>query len=135
LTHKPGFPIFPFYESKFLSKKLAEFDLKKGDNMKKKTVGLFFGGQSNEADISIISAQNIIKYFDYKKYNLVLVYWHKNNQFYILKNAEKIKNISEKNKINIGDFSKLFDVALPITHGKYGEDGALQGLLEIQKVP
>ncbi len=103
--------------------------------MKKLTVGLFFGGLSNEADISIISAKNIIKYFDYKKHNLVLVYWHKNNQFYILKNAEEIKNVSERTKINVGDFSKLFDVALPITHGKYGEDGALQGLLEIQKVP
>ncbi|MCX5830842.1 MAG: D-alanine--D-alanine ligase [Deltaproteobacteria bacterium] len=103
--------------------------------MKKRTVGLFFGGISNEADISIISAKNIIKYFDYKKYNLVLVYWHKNNQFYILKNAEEINSISEKNNINVGDFSRLFDVALPITHGKYGEDGALQGLLEIQKVP
>jgi len=103
--------------------------------MKKKTVGLFFGGRSNEADISVISARNIIKEFDYKKYNLVLVYWHKDNQFYILKNVEEIKNISKRNKINIGDFSKLFDVALPITHGKYGEDGALQGLLEIQGVP
>ena len=103
--------------------------------MKKRTVGIFFGGLSNEADISIISAKNIIKYFDNKKYNLVLVYWHKNNQFYILKNTEEIKDISEKNKINVGDFSKLFDVALPITHGKYGEDGALQGLLEIQKMP
>ena len=105
------------------------------NNMNKKTVGLFFGGLSNEADISIISAKNIIKSFDYKKYNLVLVYWHTNNEFYLLKNAEEIKNISKANKINVGDFSKLFDVALPITHGKYGEDGALQGLLEIQGVP
>jgi D-alanine-D-alanine ligase len=103
--------------------------------MKKKTVGLFFGGLSNEADISIISAKNIIKYFDYRKYDLVLVYWHKDNQFYTLKDTAEIKNISETNIINVGDFSRLFDVALPITHGKYGEDGALQGLLEIQKVP
>lgn len=103
--------------------------------MKKKTVGLFFGGLSNEADISIISAKNIIKYFDYDKYNLVLVYWHKNKQFYILNNTEEIKNVSEHNKISVDKFSRLFDVALPITHGKYGEDGALQGLFEIQKVP
>jgi D-alanine-D-alanine ligase len=103
--------------------------------VKKKTVGLFFGGLSNEADISIISAQNIIKYFDYKKYDLVLVYWHKDNQFYNLKNAGEIKSISKKNRINADDFTKLFDVALPITHGKYGEDGALQGLFEMQKVP
>ncbi|OPY13202.1 MAG: D-alanine--D-alanine ligase A [Syntrophus sp. PtaB.Bin001] len=103
--------------------------------MKKKTVGLFFGGLSNEAEISIISAKNIIKAFDYKKYNLVLVYWHKNNQFYILENAEEISDISSKNEINARDFLKFFDVAFPITHGKYGEDGALQGLLEMQKVP
>jgi D-alanine-D-alanine ligase len=109
-------------------------DTKRGVIMKKKTVGLFFGGLSNEAEISIISAKNIIKAFDYKKFNLVLVYWHKNNQFYILENAEEISNISGKIEINPGDFSKLFDVAFPITHGKYGEDGALQGLLEMQKM-
>lgn len=103
--------------------------------MTKKRVGLFFGGLSNEAEISIISARNIIKAFDYKKYDLVPVYWHRNNKFYILENADDLIGISEKNEINTGDFSKLFDVALPITHGKYGEDGALQGLLEIQKVP
>jgi D-alanine-D-alanine ligase len=103
--------------------------------MKKKTIGLFFGGLSNEADISIISAKNIIKYFDYGNYNLVLVYWHTNKEFYILKTIEEIRNISKKNRLNVFDFSKLFDVALPITHGKYGEDGALQALFEIQKVP
>ena len=103
--------------------------------MKKKTVGLFFGGISNEADISIISAQNIIINFDHKKNNLVLVYWHTDNQFYILKHVDEIKNISKKNRITADEFLKLFDVALPITHGKYGEDGALQGLFEIQKVP
>ena len=103
--------------------------------MKKKTVGLFFGGLSNEAEISVISAQNIIKNFDFEKYNLALIYWHRDNQFYNLKNADEIASISKKNRINVDDFPKLFDVALPITHGKYGEDGALQGLLEMQKVP
>lgn len=103
--------------------------------MEKKTVGLFFGGLSNEADISISSAQNIIKNFDHKKFNLVLIYWHRDNQFYNLKNVDEMTIISKKNRINVDDFSKLFDVALPITHGKYGEDGALQGLFEMQKVP
>ena len=103
--------------------------------MKKKTVGLFFGGLSNEAGISVISARNIIKYFDYKKYNLVPVYWHTDKEFYGVKSVEELTKLSKKNRIRVADFSKLFDVALPITHGKYGEDGALQGLLEIQKVP
>jgi len=109
--------------------------MKRGAFMEKKTVGLFFGGLSNEADISIISAKNIIKAFDYSKYNLILVYWHKNNKFYVLGDAEEADHPSEEQEIAMGDFSRLFDVALPITHGKYGEDGALQGLFEIQKVP
>ncbi len=103
--------------------------------MKKKAVGLFFGGLSNEADISIISAKNIIKYFDHVKYKLVLVYWHKDKQFYILNTIDETRKVSEDKRINVDDFSRLFDVALPITHGKYGEDGALQGLFEIQEVP
>ena len=103
--------------------------------MKKKTVGLFFGGLGNEAGISVISAKNIIKHFDYSKYNLVLVNWHTDKDFYVVKSAEAIDHLSKKNRISAGNFSELFDVAFPITHGKYGEDGALQGLLEIQKVP
>ncbi len=103
--------------------------------MEKKRVGLFFGGLSNEADISVISATNIARKFDRKKYDLVLVYWHRDNRFYLLKDMDGITDSSEKVEIQAGDFLKHFDIALPITHGRYGEDGALQGLLEIQKVP
>jgi D-alanine-D-alanine ligase len=45
-------------------------------------IGLFFGGMSNESEVSINSAKNIVKYFDYKKYELVLVYWDKDGAFY-----------------------------------------------------
>lgn len=98
-----------------------------------KTVGLFFGGLSNEKEISIISAKNIVNNFDFKKYNLKLVYWHKNGSFYLLKDINKIK-IGLKNKILPENFRKYFDIALPITHGKYGEDGVLQGMLEFLKI-
>jgi len=109
--------------------------MRQKNNIKKKTIGLFFGGLGNESDISIISAKNIIKNFDYDKYDLILVYWHKNSHFYRLKSLEEIKKLSEKNKIDVENFSKIFDVVFPVTHGKYGEDGILQGLLEIQGVP
>jgi D-alanine-D-alanine ligase len=101
----------------------------------KKKVGLFFGGISNEAEISVISARNIIKNFDYKKYDLVLVYWRKDKHFYQLNNIDDVKKVSKKTRIDAGNFLKIFDIAFLITHGKYGEDGALQGLLEIQEVP
>ncbi|MDO9510037.1 MAG: D-alanine--D-alanine ligase family protein [Candidatus Magasanikbacteria bacterium] len=98
-----------------------------------KTVGLFFGGLSNEKEISIISAKNIAKNFDYKKYKLILIYWYKDGTFYQIKDIENIK-IDKKDKILPENFHKIFDIAFPITHGKYGEDGSLQGLFEILKI-
>jgi len=97
-----------------------------------KKIALFFGGPSNEHEVSIMSAKNVVKYFDYKKYHLVLIYWSKQDrQFYLLKD---INRLSQKKKINIEDFSKLFDIALPMTHGRYGEDGVLQAIFESQKI-
>lgn len=97
-----------------------------------KTIGLFFGGLSNEHEVSVISAKNIVKNFPYKKYKLVQIYWDKKGNFYQVKSINKLS--SNCKKINLEDFKKLFDVALLMTHGKYGEDGVLQSLLESQKI-
>lgn len=93
-----------------------------------KKIGLFFGGLGNEAEVSIISTRNVAENFDHKKYELVLVYWNKNGYFYIVKNFAEIKN--PKKRIKEEDFAKFFDIALLMTHGRYGEDGILQGILE-----
>lgn len=99
-----------------------------------KTVALFFGGLSNEAEISIMSAKNVAKNFDRRLYKLLLIYWHKKDgRFYILKDINKI-TLSQKNKLAIDDFKKSFDIALLMTHGRYGEDGVLQAILESQKI-
>jgi D-alanine-D-alanine ligase len=98
-------------------------------------VGLFFGGPGNEAAVSIISATNIVKNFDYKQHSLVLIYWHKDGLFYKLNKIEETKRPAKKKKLEISDFKKHFQVALLMTHGRYGEDGVLQGILESQKLP
>lgn len=99
-----------------------------------KTVGLFFGGLSNEHEVSIISAGNVVKNFDYKKYKLVLIYWRKQDGcFYHVKDIKKLSPAVNK-RIGLEDFKKIFDIALPMTHGKYGEDGVLQSLWESQKI-
>ena len=98
-----------------------------------KTVGLFFGGLSNEAEVSVISAKNIAKNIDKNKYKLVLIYWAKNGRFYHVKNFDEITKIS-KAGIPLEKVAEKIDVAFPITHGKYGEDGCLQGLFEIFKI-
>lgn len=97
-----------------------------------KTIGLFFGGLSNEHEVSVISAKNIVKNFPYKKYKLVQIYWDKKGNFYQVKDINRLS--SNNKKINLEDFKKLFDIALLMTHGKYGEDGVLQSLLESQKI-
>ena len=96
-----------------------------------KKVGLIFGGLSNESQVSIVSAKNIAKNFDYQKNKLSLVYWHKDGRAYLI---EDINKLSKKRFVPIEKFKKLFDVILPVTHGRYGEDGYLQGLLETLKI-
>jgi D-alanine-D-alanine ligase len=97
-----------------------------------KTIGLFFGGPDNEHEVSITSAKNIVKNFAYQKYNLVLIFWNKQGNFYLVKDINKLNG--NRKKIALEDFKKTFDIALLMTHGKFGEDGILQSLLESQKI-
>lgn len=99
-----------------------------------KTIALFFGGLSNESEISIMSAKNIVKYFDYRRYELILIYWRKQDgRFYKIKSINRLTT-AVRDRIKIEDFLKLFDIALLMTHGRFGEDGVLQAILESQKV-
>lgn len=99
-----------------------------------KRIGLFFGGMGNEAEVSVMSAVNVAQNIDRKKYQPVLVYWHKDGRFYLLEKMEELDKLPKDNVLPIEDFKKHFDIALPITHGKFGEDGVLQGIFESQKI-
>lgn len=94
---------------------------------------LIFGGMGNESSVSIVSAKNIVKHFDYKKHKLSLVFWDKGGFFYLVKKIEDCLIKSKRQLVDTSSFKK-YDVAFLVTHGKYGEDGMLQGLLESQKV-
>lgn len=99
-----------------------------------KAIGLFFGGLSNEHEVSIASAGNVVKNFDYKKYKLTLIYWRKRDGcFYHVGDIKKLQSTANK-RVRLEDFRNIFDIALLMTHGRYGEDGVLQGLLESQKI-
>jgi len=97
-----------------------------------KTIALFFGGPSNEHEVSIVSAKNIYKNIERNKFNIKLVYWDKNRLFYLVKDFSKLK--TNRKRLQIENFKKNFDIAFPITHGKYGEDGVLQSIFESQKI-
>ena len=86
-----------------------------------KKVLLIYGGTSSEHDVSCISAKSIINNIDKTKYILECVEITKNNKW--LYNNDEITNIIT--------FLKKFDVIFPITHGTSGEDGKLQGMLDL----
>lgn len=103
-----------------------------------KKVLLLFGGKSSEHLISCLSAKTIIENIDTSKYELTAVGIDKSNNWYIF-NDDSVYLTSENWKeakniqliTNIIDFLTSFDVVFPITHGNYGEDGKLQGFLEL----
>jgi len=119
-------------------------------------VGVVFGGESVEHEISIISASQVMKALDESKYNVLPIYISKDRDFYysdeykeidIFKNLKKATDTGSKiifkkeganvemhtfNKKTFKD-SKLnnIDIFFPVLHGTFGEDGALQGMFEI----
>ena len=119
----------------------------------KQTVAVFFGGQSSEHEVSCMSVQNVISHINKEKYEIRLVGITKEGHWVYVPDAESIANdtwrdgdtqailspdASEKSLylIKDGAVEKVpVDVAFPVLHGLYGEDGTIQGLFELAKIP
>lgn len=123
---------------------------------KRLRVALLFGGKSAEHEISLISARNIYRAMDKKKYDVVAVAidkqgrWHLDEQAQLLRAdapaAVDFNNPKEIALIQPGDAatpivraggSRLgtIDVVFPVLHGPFGEDGTVQGMLRLAGVP
>lgn len=128
--------------------------------MQKITVGVVYGGRSVEHEVSVISAVQAMHSLDTAKYNIVPIYMSKEGVWYtgdmlldmnsyrdlpaLLTKATKVyvtatcgehKLYTEKKGL-FGKQQELdIDVILPVTHGAHGEDGCLQGLLEMLNIP
>ncbi|MBI2669892.1 MAG: D-alanine--D-alanine ligase [Candidatus Yanofskybacteria bacterium] len=122
-------------------------------------VGVIFGGKSAEHEVSLQSAKNIMEAIDKDKYEVVPIgidkggRWLLNNSTKFLLNANDPKLIKLNNEANVvlalspggqnGQLlsssdeirAKQIDVAFPILHGTFGEDGTMQGLLKLLDVP
>ena len=88
-------------------------------------VAVIFGGISTEHEVSIMSAKNVIDNLDKNRYKIYPVFIDKNGIW--MQDSKRIKDIVS--------FIKEMDVVFPVLHGRYGEDGTIQGMLEILKVP
>ena len=128
----------------------------------KLNIAVFFGGESVEHEVSVISAQQAIKALDKNKYNVIPIYVSKDRRLFTAENMDDIQFfagrkldevvndstqiyiVRENNKAIIKPVkAKMFgnkelgtiDVAIPVMHGTNGEDGTIQGYLEMLKVP
>ena len=96
-------------------------------NMKK--LGIIYGGISTEHDVSIMSAKSVIENLDKQKYEIHELYINKYGKWFEIKNGEK------EEIYNLLWTLKELDVVFPVLHGRGGEDGTIQGMLEMLQIP
>ena len=120
-------------------------------------VGVIFGGESVEHEVSIISSVQAMKRMDSEKYEIIPIYIGKDREWYtgkllsnidiysdldLLKKYAKNVVLTNKkdsfvlvNKKGLRRVVDYIDIAFPIVHGTNVEDGTLQGYLELIGIP
>ncbi len=127
---------------------------------KKVKIGLIFGGRSGEHEVSLLSAQGVMGAIDRKKYEIVPIGITKEGRWLAAGDPMKaltsgeaaqsnpaallaepsqrglmrLENQGQEQALKAIQVSQI-DVAFPILHGPYGEDGTVQGLLELAGIP
>jgi D-alanine-D-alanine ligase len=130
--------------------------------VKKLRVGIVYGGRSGEHEVSVTSAGSIFKHIDRSKYEPIAIKIEKDGHWTLpdqppmaLTAAEVIQRArlrdeepaasareaapSQGQDLGGGEPAVLgaldLDVVFPVLHGPYGEDGTIQGLLELANTP
>ena len=109
-------------------------------------VGVIYGGRSGEHEVSIASAASIFKHIDRSRYEPVPIQIGKDGRWVLtgraptaISAAEVLKQPSAEALQPIEPTAAVsrsgIDVVFPVLHGTYGEDGTVQGLLELANVP
>jgi D-alanine-D-alanine ligase len=121
-------------------------------------VAILFGGRSGEHEISLVSASSIARNIDVKKHEVILIGITKNGRWFLQDNGQMDKiRTDKKATLHIEETTDkvvslipgggkaggllcngkqlAIDIVLPILHGTFGEDGHLQGLLEMGDIP
>ncbi|NOZ12922.1 MAG: D-alanine--D-alanine ligase [Acidobacteria bacterium] len=102
-----------------------------------KTVGLVFGGKSPEHDISIISAGTIAANLDRTLYQPLFFPIDREGRIYRGRGGFEFLKTGKTDRVSPASFDTLreADVVFPVLHGPFGEDGTIQGLLEMLNIP
>lgn len=121
--------------------------------MDKKKIAVLFGGQSSEHVVSCMSAANVIEQIDTLKYDMVLIgiteegHWLKTGSVEDIRSGawrdSRVEAVISPDATKQcimyteGDcrWEEKVDVVFPVLHGLYGEDGTVQGLFSLAKLP
>lgn len=115
-------------------------------------VALLFGGKSGEHDVSLLSAKSVMKAIDSQKYEVLPVLISKTGEWQVDETSlqflqgnnervEKLANTSVNRQVarSVQPFPSILDsevdVVFPLLHGPNGEDGTIQGLLQLAGKP
>ena len=119
---------------------------------KRLRVGVIFGGRSGEHEVSLASAASVIRALDPEKYEALPIGIAKDGRWFIGTPAQKMlpdvlrqgQRVMLSADPNVGALmplepssagSQRVDVIFPVLHGTYGEDGTVQGLLDLAGLP
>lgn len=126
----------------------------------KTNIGVFFGGCSTEHEISVISASQAMSAIDRAVYDVTPIYITKQGEYYtgdalldvanyrnipsLLKKCKQVYLRPVKGDFNVyltkkpifgSNIAAKLDVAIPVLHGSYGEDGTFEGVLDAMGIP
>ncbi len=126
--------------------------------MKKINLAVIFGGKSGEHEVSLASVKSVFEVLDKEKYNVILIAITKKGDWLVGEKGrqyfeDNVKFAGKEGAISLDQSQKLvneenesildclksdenkIDLALPILHGPFGEDGKLQGFLDTLGIP
>ena len=114
-------------------------------------VVVFFGGRSAEHEVSVISARSMLAAMDRERYEPIMVGIAKDGRWWLAEDGKSLQKCDQvlgdgalsvhldylgSREIVANDLKWWgVDVVFPLLHGPYGEDGAMQGLLELADLP
>ncbi len=105
-------------------------------------LAIIFGGRSVEHEVSVASAKNILESLDRAKYQPSLIFIDKSGNWHLVENLNQEALERSNEKALLADVSRPnlaflegIDIVFPVLHGPFGEDGTLQGLLELMNIP
>jgi D-alanine-D-alanine ligase len=133
--------------------------LKKSRQKSKLKIGVLYGGRSGEHNVSLCSAASVVEALDKSKYDVIAIGIDRDGRWYVQEQPDivldktfgkilslkkrgcwLVNHFEQQGKLHLYNLENrkqdvVVDLIFPVLHGTYGEDGTLQGLLELAMVP